>query len=485
MIRQTEKTKPDAMPEPFLAGYRLQDSPGRREGGSLVFAALAPDGDPVSLQVSPEPAGSRRIRARFRRLARIRAGLEHPAVLGVREVGEGDGRPFIAAERFPRRSLDDVLREGPLDPGTALALLKQVADALDAAHAAGLVHRTLSAESVLLDGGAPKLDLFGLFTTVGQATWGDVIRRDPHLHYESPEAVRGEEPVPASNVYSLTALLFHALTGRQPFAHHDPMMISHAHVSQPPPKPSEHNPSLPAVLDGVVRRGMAKDPAERPESAGALIAGAESLLRTAGAAAAYPAPSSRQGPPSSPARLERPPADDPPAPPGAAPAPPVADAAPTPAAPAVKPKAPPRRRAPLASRLAPLWPLLLVVLVAAAFGVLLGLPGGDSPRTAASARSPQQTAVARLDEVRYRLRDELALAANPSEQAAVADRLAMAYGRAADALTAPAAVAAAQRASAEYASLAQAARDGEQDDYDTARGDVAVAESQFGTALSE
>ncbi len=73
-------------------------------------------------------------------------------MLGVREVGEGDGRPFIAAERFPRRSLDDVLRDGPLDPGTALALLKQVADALDAAHAAGLVHRTLSAESVLLEG---------------------------------------------------------------------------------------------------------------------------------------------------------------------------------------------------------------------------------------------------------------------------------------------------------------------------------------------
>ncbi len=294
-----------------------------------------------------------------------------------------------------------------------------------------------------------------------------MIRSDPHLHYESPEAVRGEEPVPASNVYSLTALLFHALTGRQPFAHHDPMMISYAHVSQPPPKPSEHNPSLPAVLDGVVRRGMAKDPAERPESAGALIAGAESLLRTAGAAAAYPAPSSPQWPPSSPARPERPPAA----------------AAPTP--PAAEPKAPPRRRAPLASRLAPLWPLLLVVLVAAAFGVLLGLPGGDSPRTAATARSPEQTAVARLDEARFRLRDELALAATPSEQAAVADRLAMAYGRTADALTEPAAVAAAQRASAEYARLAQAARDGEQDDYDTARGDVAVAESQFGTALSE
>jgi Protein kinase domain len=468
MIRQTEVTTPDAMPEPVLAGYRLEGSPGRREGGSLLFGAVAPDGDPVSLQLSAEPAASRRIRARFRRLAGIRADLEHPAMLGVREVGEGDGRPFIAAERFPRRSLDDVLRDGPLDPGTGLALLKQVADALDAAHAAGLVHRTLSAESVLLEGDRPKLDLFGLFTTVGQATWGDVIRRDPHLHYESPEAVRGEEPVPASNVYSLTALLFHALTGRQPFAHHDPITISHAHVSQPPPKPSEHNPSLPAVLDGVVRRGMAKDPGERPESAGALIATAEALLRTAGAAAAYPAPSNPPRPTSPPARTARPPATD---------------AAPPAAAPTGDSQAPPRRRTPLAQRLVPLWPLLVVVLVAAAFGLLLGLPGADSPRTADTVRSPQQAAVARLDEVRYRIRDELALAASASEQAAVADRLAMAYGRTADSLTAPEAVAAAQRASAAYARLAQAARDGDQSDYDTARGDVAVAESQFGTQL--
>jgi hypothetical protein len=469
MIRQIEETNPDAKPEPVLAGYRLEGSPGRREAGSLVFAAVAPDGDPVSLQLSAEPAASRRIRARFRRLARIRADLEHPAMLGVREIGESGGRAFIATERFPGRSLDDVLRDGKLDPGTALALLKQVAEALDAAHAAGLVHRTLSAKSVLLDGDLPKLDLFGLFTTVGQATWGDVIRRDPHLHYESPEAVRGEEPVPASNVYSLTALLFHALTGRQPFAHHDPMMISHAHVSQPPPKASEHDPSLPAVLDGVVRRGMAKDPSERPESAGALIASAEALLRTAGAAAAYPVPSSPQWPASSPARPTRPPA---------------ADTAPAPVAAAADPNASPRRRRePLAQRLAPLWPLLVVVLVAAAFGVLLGMPGADSPRTAATTRSPQEAAVARLDEVRYRLRDELSLAATGAEQAAVADRLAMAYGRTADALTAPEVVAAAQRASAAYAALAQAARAGEQHDYDTARGDVAVAESQFGTQL--
>jgi hypothetical protein len=466
MIRETEEPTRDAIPEPMLSGYRLQDSPRSREGASLLFSALAADGGHVSVQVAAEASANRRGRARFRRLARTRAELGHPGLLGVREVGEEHGRPFIAADRFPPRSLSDVLRDGPVGPATALALLKPVADALDAAHGAGLVHRTLSAESVLLEGDLPKLDLFGLFAIFGQASSAGVVRNDAHLHYESPEVVRGDEPDPASNVYSLTALLFHALTGRQPFAHHDPVMISYGHLSQPPPKPSEHKPELPAVLDDLVQRGMAKEPSERPESAGALIARAATLLRMAEATTPDVGPVPRAAP--------RP-----------APKPEVAAAAaPAPVAAAADTKAPPRRRtASLAQRLVPLWPLMVVVLVAAAFGVLLGMPGADSPRTSATARSPQQTAVARLDEVRYRLRDELSLAATGAEQADVADRLAMAYGRTADALTAPEVVAAAQRASAGYARLAQAARDGEQHDYETARADVTVAESQFGTQL--
>jgi serine/threonine-protein kinase len=464
MIRQTEEPTRDQMPEPVLSGYRLEDSPGRREGGSLLFAALAPDGGRVSLQMSSEPAANRRVRARFRRLARIRAELKHPALLGVREVGDEHGRPFIAADRFPLRSLSDVFRNGPVDPATALRLLEPVAEALDAAHAAGLVHRALSGESVLLDGDLPKLDLFGLFAIVGQGTGGEVVRRDPHLHYESPEAARGDEPVPASNVYSLACLLFHALTGRQPFAHHDPVMISYAHVSQPPPKASEHNAELPAVLDGVVERGMAKEPGERPESAGALLASAALLLRTAEATAPQPAPA--------PAPATSADASQPWLAAAAAPAPPTAVAEP-------EPEPPARRRPPLKARLAPLWPLLLVALVAAAFGALLGMPGGQSEPTAGAARSSEETAVKRLDAVRYRLRDDLALAATASEQAAVADRLAMAYGRAADALRSPELVSAAQDASAAYARLGDAARENDEDAYETASGDVDAAESEI------
>jgi serine/threonine-protein kinase len=415
--------------------------------------------------VSAEPVSNRRARARFRRLARARAELEHPALLGVREIGEEGGRLFVATEPFPSRSLADLLRTGPLDPNLALRLLKAAADGLDAAHAVGLVHRTLSGESVLVDGDRVKLDLFGLFTAVGQPSWGDVVRKDAHLHYESPEAVREDELGPASNVYSLTGLLVHALTGQQPFAHRDPVMITYAHVSQPPPKPSERKPELPSGLDAIVARGMAKDPGERPESAGALIASAAVVVRTASYARPEPAPRDL-------------------APPEVAPAPSKAPAPPMVVPPSLPTEAPARRGPPLTARLVRLGPLLLVLVVAAVFGALLGMPGADSQQAAKPVRSADELALARLDGVRFRLRDDLAFASTADEQADVAERLAMAYGHAADDLSSPELVSAAQRASAAYVSLEDAARAADEDAYESARGRIEVAESKIASGLS-
>jgi len=469
MIQQTEESIRDATSEPVLGGYRVEASPRRREGGSLLFSATARDGSPATLQVSAEPVRSRRARARFRRLARARAELAHPALLGVRELGEERGRLFVATEPFPAQSLADLIRSGPLDPDLALRLLQGAADGLDAAHAAGLVHRTLSGESLLLDGDRAKLDLFGVFTVVGQASWGDVVRRDAHLRYDSPEAARGDELVPQSNVYSLTGLLVHALTGEQPFAHHDPVMITYAHVSQPPPKISDRRPDLPPGLDGIVARGMAKEPGERPESAGALIAEAALMLRMA----SYATPP-KAAPADTPSRESAPGPAKPPRPV----APPMS-AAPTLPAQAAAPQ-----RAPLTARIAPWWPALVVLVVAAAFGVLFGMPGAGSQQAAESVQSADDRAVARLDAARFGLRDDLAFASTADEQADVAQRLAMAYGRAADHLSSPGAVSAAQRASAAYVSLASAARAADENAYESARGRVEVAESQVKTALA-
>jgi serine/threonine kinase PknH len=509
MIRQTEQPASEAVPDPVLAGYRLDRSPQRREAGSLLFAATAPDGSPATLQVSAEPVANRRTRARFRRRARTRAGLDHPALLAVREVGEEGGRLFVATEPFPARSLADLLRDGPLAPDRAVALLKAVADGLDIAHAAGLVHGTFSAESVLLDGERLKLDLFGLFTVVGQPGWGDVVRRDAHLHYESPEAVRGEQLTRASNVYSLTGLLVHALTGQPPFVHHDPVMITYAHVSQPPPKPSERKPELPSALDAIVAQGMAKEPAERPESAGALIAAAARVLGPASKPSPKPAVKPPTGDPS-PSRPgpAAPPVRQGPAPvsPGASPVALVAayvgspaapgapaPAAPVPATPVPRPPAPAtfpaepsgRPRMPLKAWLAPLGPVLLVFAVAAVFGALLGMPGGGSEKAATTVQSPDEVAVQRLDNVRFRLRDDLAFASTADEQADVAGRLAMAYGRAADHLSSPQLVSAAKHASAAYVSLESAARAADENAYDDARARVDAAEAEIDREMAQ
>lgn len=462
MIRLTEEPAPDTMPEPVVAGYRLEGSP-RREGGSCLFAATAADGSPATLQISAEPVPNRRARARFRRLAGARAELEHPALLGVREIGEEGGRVFVASERFPERSLADMLRNGPLEPNLALRLLRAAADGLDAAHAVGLVHRTLSAESVLLEGDGVKLDLFGVFTAVGPSGWGDVVRRDAHMQYESPEAVRGDELGPLSNVYSLAALLFHTLTGQQPFAHHDPVMITYAHISQPPPKPSELKPELPEGLDGILARGMAKAPGERPDSAGGLIAGAALVLRTASSATSGPVSRGLTSP-------------------KAAPAPTRVLHAPVAPVPPAEPSAP--WRPPLKARLAPWAPLLLVVVVAALFGALLGMPGASSQERAGTARSAEEHAVERLGNIRFRLRDGLAFASTADEQADVAGRLATAYGHAADDLTASELASAANRASAAYVSLERAARAADEDAYESASGSVEAAESKIDSRLS-
>jgi hypothetical protein len=515
MIHQTEEPTRTETPEPVLGGYRLAPSPRRLEGGSLLFAATAADGSVAGVQVSAQPVTSRRARARFRRLARTRAGLSHPALLGVLESGEEGGRLFVATEPFPAGSLARLLREGPLDPQRALRLLRPVAEALDAAHAAGLVHRTLSADSVLMDGEQAKLDLFGLFTVAGQASWGDVIRKDPHLHYESPEGVRGDELTPASNVYSLTGLLVHALTGQQPFVNHDPVMITYAHVSQPPPKPSERMPELPAALDALVARGMAKEPGERPASAGELIAGAETALRTVAPSeptAAHPdapppvaAPPPRQPPASETADTDA--VSDVAARIAARVAAPVTAAALTAASPAAEPAtvqmpktvappgtAPARRppaegsrtpKVPLRARLVQFGPMLGVIALALILGALLGMPGSGSEQAAKGVPSANEEAAKRLDEVRFRLRDDLSIASTPEEQADLAGRLAMAYGRAADHMSSPELVSAAHDASLAYTSLQSAARSGDAAAYASARGEVEAAESSMSDKLAQ
>jgi Protein kinase domain len=508
--RPLNPARDEPAPDVEVAGYRLVGKPRRREGGSLLFEARSARGEPAALQLSAEPVTGRRSRARFRRLARARAGVSHPSLLPVLDVGDHGGRPYVVSPPVPPRSLADLLRDGPLAADVAVQWLAATAEGLDAANDAGLVHLTLGPESLLLDRSELLLDLFGIFSVTGQASWGDVVRRDPHLRYESPEAVRGEELDRRSNVYSVAAILVHAVTGREPFPEQDPMLIEYAHVSQPPPRPSQRDPRLPKAFDELIARAMAKDPAHRPASAGALLAETARVLEVRPIAAPVvapapvdaPAPVERAEPPEAQAE----PAPAPPAPPPSvekeAPPDPLrpravldawlaADSAPTrPVVPQSPPVAAPRPaavaepapyKAPLRRRVRPYLPLLAALVLGVAFGMLLGMPEAtpEPPRPA----PPADLRVAdRLDEVRLRLRDELAQAATPEEQGAVAGRLASAHTTAAGRLDSPELQTAAGDLATAYAALAEAAENGDADAFEQAAQDVETGERELAAA---
>lgn len=203
---------------------------------------------------------------RFRREARAAAAVHHPNVVTVHDWGEtGDGA-YLVLQHVEGCSLREVLRHrGRLSPGEALAALEPAAEGLGAAHAAGLVHRDVKPENVLLgaDGGVHITD-FGLARAAASATatfGANVLVGSPH--YLSPEAVRGEPLTPAADVYGLGVVLFECLTGTPPHEGESPLATAVAHTERRVAAPSGLVAGLPAALDGVVRVATHPDPAER------------------------------------------------------------------------------------------------------------------------------------------------------------------------------------------------------------------------------
>ncbi|WP_369639584.1 protein kinase, partial [Nocardia sp. JMUB6875] len=163
-------------------------------------------------------------------------------------------------------------------PARAVDLVGQVAEALDAAHRAGLVHRDVKPSNVItLPNGFAYLIDFGIARGVGQATITSAGVAVGTWAYMAPERFSGTEDL-RSDVYSLACLLYEILTGAKPFAHTDPVQQMAAHLTADPPRASDHSSLVPAALDSVIARGMAKDPAHRYPSAGALAAAARAAL---------------------------------------------------------------------------------------------------------------------------------------------------------------------------------------------------------------
>ncbi len=272
-------------PTAIIAGYRIEEPIGRGGMGVVYRANQEALGRDVAIKlIVPERGSDPAFRERFKLESRLAAAIEHVNVIPVYEAGEDDELLFIAMRLVHGTDLAEVLRrEGRLEPRRTALLIGQLAGALDAAHAAGLAHRDVKPANVLLTVDSPEhlyLTDFGVAKSIGgdgtaAAGWAGT------LDYLAPEQVRGEEIDAGVDVYALAAVLYQCLTGEVPFPRDNDAAKLWAHVNAPPPAPSERREALPAEIDAVVARGMAKSPADRFPTAGELARACAAALGVA------------------------------------------------------------------------------------------------------------------------------------------------------------------------------------------------------------
>ncbi|MFK0049305.1 serine/threonine-protein kinase [Streptomyces sp. NPDC090741] len=256
-----------------IAGYLVESEIGR---GGMAVVYLARDlrlDRPVALKLlAPELARNDVFRQRFAHESKVAAAIDHPHIVPVFDAGEADGLLYIAMRYVPGQDLRALLdRTGPLPVETAARIAGQVASALDAAHAHDLVHRDVKPGNILVAEGTDSehpehvyLTDFGLtkkslsltgFTSVGQFVGT--------LDYVAPEQISGKPVDARCDVYSLGCVVYETLTGSPPFRRDDDMALLWAHQFDPPPAVSSRRPGLPAAVDEVLAKALAKSPDDR------------------------------------------------------------------------------------------------------------------------------------------------------------------------------------------------------------------------------
>ena len=279
--------------ESTFANCRIEGVAGRGGMGVVYRATQLPLGRRVALKVvAPERAADPVFHARFERETRLAAAIDHPNVIPVYEAGEQDGRLYLVMRWVEGGDLQRLIASSSrLDPALAAAIVAQVGAGLEAAHAAGLVHRDVKPANVLLagDDGALHVYLtdFGLTLDASSGTrltqTGDVLGT---VEFMAPEQLEAGPVSARTDVYALGCVLYTALTGRPPFSRATYAATMLAHLGEPPPRPSATE-AVPVAFDAVIARALAKRPEDRYAAARDLV---EAALAAAGTLAEAPPP---------------------------------------------------------------------------------------------------------------------------------------------------------------------------------------------------
>jgi serine/threonine protein kinase len=280
-----------------LAGHRIEAVIGRGPMAVVYLARHLRLGRRVALKVlDPALANDEAFRERFIHESRIAAGIEHPNIVTVYDAGEVDGLLYVSMRYVEGTDLERLLESrGRLRPEVASLIVSQAAAALDAAHAEGLIHGGVRPAVILLErgpGAAGRVFLsdFGIAQHVSSGT--RLTRTGSFagtVDYVAPEQIRGESEIDErADVYALGCVLYRSLVGEPPFPRESELVTIFAHLNDPPPSPSEHRPGLPAAIDEVLQRALAKSREDRFATCEELASATRQALTAAPVAVEVP-----------------------------------------------------------------------------------------------------------------------------------------------------------------------------------------------------
>jgi Protein kinase domain/GAF domain len=253
----------------MVGGYRVEAMLGAGGMGYVYRAAGRGDAQVAIKLIKREMAADATFRRRFEREAAIARGTSHPNLVPVLDVGEHEGVPYMVQRFVGNGTLADrVARHGQLPLADVVRVCLQVAGALDALHAGGVIHRDLKPANILFDE-----DEVAYLTDFGLAKYGEgtLLTRPGQalgsINYMAPEQVRGDDVSAATDVYGLGCTVFECVTGVPLFADREGMDVLYAQLDADPPDPRAAQPELPEEAGAVILRALAKDPDTRPQSA--------------------------------------------------------------------------------------------------------------------------------------------------------------------------------------------------------------------------